>query len=261
MWRSMRSFAIAFVVLVALVVQTSPASANPGCGTYSFGFTGTRLINDGISNSAGPFNIELPGGTYDVTVWFGDHHDQMADPHQPNEQFHVRLDSGYTSPATPDLPDDANAGTHTFDRQTVSPASQITVLHRGLGGVNSINVECVGFTPIAAPAPAPELPPTPVLPAMPELPGQDIGDPAMIERPPPDMTPAPPPVEQVKPVVPIAEPEPVPEVLGAVEEPPPAVLALTGTNQTLLLINGAMLSIGVGLLLRRTVRRHPVRNN
>ncbi|NNC81231.1 MAG: hypothetical protein HKN94_13900 [Acidimicrobiales bacterium] len=249
----MRSFTIAFVVLVALVVQTSPASANSGCGTYSFGFTGTRLINDGISNSAGPFNIELPGGTYDVTVWFDDHHDQQPDPHQPNEQFHVRLNGGYTSPATPDLPDDANASTHTFHSQTISPASQISVFHRGVGGVNSINVECVGFTPSA--------PPVAVLPIVPVLPGQDIGDPAMIERPPPDMTPAPPPVEQVKPVVPVAEPEPVPEVLGAVEEPPPAVLALTGPNQTLLLINGAMLSIGVGLLLRRTVRRHPVRND
>lgn len=255
MWRNSRFWLALATLMAALVVPTGVAAASSSCGTYSFGFTGTRLINDGISNDAGPFSIELPAGTYDVTVLFSDHHDQQPDPHQPNEQFHVRLDSGYLSPPSVDLPDDSNAGGHTFAGQQIAAASQISVHHLGVGGVNSVNVDCVGFTPSAAQAAA--------------KPDQDIGDPASIEKPPaPELDPAPAQPVQVKPNAPepvqpetpaaVAKPEP--EVLGAVEEPP-AVLALTGPNQTLVLINIALMAIGLGVLIEYSARRRPARRD
>jgi len=58
------------------LATSSAAGATMGCGQTSFGFEGTRLLNDGISNSAGPFSITLPAGTYDVVMQSYDAHDE-----------------------------------------------------------------------------------------------------------------------------------------------------------------------------------------
>jgi len=138
------------------------------CGEYSYGFTGTRLINDGISTSAGPFAIDLPAGTYDIVMMSNDNH-PTADyqPDQTQEQWFVRLDNGYQSPPTLDIPSDQERVTTTFTDVTIARATAISVHHLQEGSVNSVNVECVGFTTsvVAAPATTTTEPPAVVPPA------------------------------------------------------------------------------------------------
>ena len=143
---------IAASLFVAPVVA-SPAFASTGCGEFSFGFEGTRLLNDGISNEAGPFPAELPAGTYELTLVSGDQHSEQVDiPTQPAEQFVVVLDSGYVSPPSLDVPDDADEITTTHPNQEIGASTTISVRHIGSEGINSVNVLCVGFTPTSAPA-------------------------------------------------------------------------------------------------------------
>ncbi len=205
------------------LLAVTPAGAQSGCGDYSYGFEGTRLLNDGISNSSGPFEIDLPAGTYTVTLVAHDHHSTQPDvPSQANEQYQVVLDSGYVSPASTDIPDDADTTTTVFTGQVIGQSNAISVQHIGAPGINSVNVVCVGFTVeaalvepvpplVAEPAPAdtpeepaveapadvadtPEAPADPVVPVAPEpdpaveLPVipedvvQDIGEPVGIIR-------------------------------------------------------------------------------
>ena len=143
---------IAASLLVAPVVA-APAFASTGCGEFSFGFEGTRLLNDGVSNEAGPFPAELPAGTYELTLVSGDQHSEQVDiPTQPAEQFVVVLDSGYVSPPSLDVPDDADEISTTHPNQEIGASTTISVRHIGSEGINSVNVLCVGFTPTAAPA-------------------------------------------------------------------------------------------------------------
>lgn len=214
-----------------LALLGSPAGAADGCGTYSFGFDGTRLLNDGISNSAGPFAADIPTGTYTVTLVSHDHHDTQVDiPSQLAEQYHVVLDSGYVSPASSDIPDTANNMTTTFAGQQIDASAEISVRHVGTQGINSVDVVCVGFTPEAIAEPVAEEP------------EQDILIPLALARD-PEVTP--PPVIEA-------------EVKGIVESPLPATaqLAITGpsTQAIALLIVGFVL-IAVGALLTREGKR------
>ena len=159
--RWMRSVAVLILAAGTLAGQ-SAAGASGGCGEFSFGFEGTRLLNDGISNSAGPFAISLPAGTYDITLVAHDLHSHDSTVNtQPHEQFVVRLDNGYVSPPSADIPDDIDNTTTVHRAQHIaSPAGAISVHHVGIGGVDSVDVLCVGFDPIAeAPAAAPVEPP------------------------------------------------------------------------------------------------------
>ena len=149
-----RRMAVVFfaVALISLLLSTAttvggPLGAQSGCGEHSFGFEGTRLLNDGISNTAGPFSIDLPAGIYTVTLLGNDNHDTQVDVGtQPGEQFHVILDSGYVSPNSDDIPDDVNDVTTTFTGQAIEHSTAITVEHAGVPGINSVNPICVGFT-------------------------------------------------------------------------------------------------------------------
>lgn len=155
--RWMRSVAVLILAAATLAGQ-SAAGASGDCGEFSFGFEGTRLLNDGISNSAGPFAISLPAGTYDITLVAHDLHSHDSTVNtQPHEQFVVRLDNGYVSPPSADIPDDIDNTTTVHRAQHIaSPAGAISVHHVGIGGVDSVDVLCVGFDPIAeAPAAAP----------------------------------------------------------------------------------------------------------
>lgn len=261
-------FAVSFMVAVLSTIVApalvSEAGASTGCGTYSYGFEGTRLLNDGISTVSGPYPIDLPAGVYTVTLVAHDHHDRQVDvPTQSGEQYVVELDSGYRSPASTDIPDDLILTTTVFTQQHIEASSQITVRHGGEPGINSVDVVCVGFTPeaIADPVveqPEPTLPPidpptteTPVVevpkpdapvPAPPvEKPTQDISDPITIVRDPAVIPPA----------------SVVPEVKGTVEFPPiTPQLAITGPGDhaEILLAVGAML-ITLGVFLIRRERR------
>ena len=141
----------AVIIASGVLVGPGTAGASETCGEFSFGFEGTRLFNDGISNSAGPFPIELPAGTYDVTlVAFDSHSAQSSVETQPGEQFTVQLDNGYVSPPSLDIPDDADSTTTVHGSQEIpTAASAISVHHLGVPGINSVDVVCVGFDPIA----------------------------------------------------------------------------------------------------------------
>lgn len=158
--RILASSAALLLLAAGLVVASAGAigASVDGCGEYSFGFTGTRLIHDGTSDSAGPFSIDLPAGTYDITMWSGDNH-PTADyqVEQTNEQWYFLLDNGYQSPPTIDIPANGTATTTAVSQVSLEAATAISVHHIGIGGVNSVNVECVGFTPsvIATPTTVP----------------------------------------------------------------------------------------------------------
>ncbi|MFT7476368.1 MAG: hypothetical protein ACI81L_003321 [Verrucomicrobiales bacterium] len=147
--------------LVVMSAGAIGASAD-GCGDYSFGFTGTRLINDGISDSAGPFEIALPAGTYDITMWANDDHPSPTyQVEQLNESWYFVLDNGYQSPPTDDIGADRTSVITNVGGVDLAAATTISVHHVKIGGVNSVNVECVGFTPsidVAAPATTSEVP-------------------------------------------------------------------------------------------------------
>ena len=82
------------------------------------------------------------------------HDDHFADHNhgeQPAEQWFIELDSGWTSPLSDDLPDDQEWVTTTHTALEVPASGAITVRHREVGTVNSIEVSCVGFTPVSSP--------------------------------------------------------------------------------------------------------------
>ena len=211
--------------LMLVAFAAAPAAAQGGCGEISFSFDGTRLLNDGISNSAGPFPADIAAGLYTVTLIAADEHDaQVGIESQTGEQYRVVLDSGYTSPLSIDIPDDVNSTTTVFDAQQIGESTAISVEHGGADGINSVDVVCVGFTAVAQPdltddsaeeAVEPETPETvvdqaeePAEPTEPEVvldpteefvadeevadeePVQDIGDPVTISRDPDPAEPA-----------------------------------------------------------------------
>lgn len=137
-------------LMLASIFTASSAGASEGCGEISADFTGTRLLNDGISDSAGPFPFALPAGTYTVTLVAQDNHDtQVGVDTQPLESYVVVLDSGYVSPPSIDIADDETMTTTVFENQVVAAdATTITVRHAGGDNINSVNPLCVGFDPI-----------------------------------------------------------------------------------------------------------------
>ena len=221
--------AVAVIAIIAGVALTSSglagAANSVGCGDYSFGFTGTRLLNDGISDSAGPFAIVLPAGVYDITMEASDNH-PSADyqVEQTQEQWYFTLDNGYSSPPTPDVPADRTQVTMTVEGVELAEATAISVHHLRQGGVNSVNVDCIGFTPSIV------APPTTTEP--PQI-GGPIGTVPPQTTPPPTVAVAPPATEP--PAAVSVEVKPAVEV---VEE-----LALTGTRSS------AMAVTGIGLVV------------
>lgn len=252
---------VSAVVGLTLIGSASTAGATGACGDYSFGFQGTRLINDGISQSAGPFAIQLPAGTYDIVMQSHDgHDDHPGQLEQTQEQWYFVLDSGYQSPFAVDVPEEANTSTTTAAAQVIGDSTSITLHHRGEGGVNSVDPICVGFTLTAA-APVIEEEPEETTPVVPEE-SEVVVEPE--EEVPVETVPE----ETVPEVVPDEIPEVVsppttavevivPEVAGAVQTAPPASgparqLAVTGPSQLVLLmtLGGlAMLLIGAGIVL------------
>lgn len=236
-----------FATTIGIPTLFAAAGAADGCGTYSYGFTGTRLINDGISDVSGPYPIDLPSATYTVTLVAHDHHDtQFGIPTQPGEQYVVELNSGYTSPPSIDVPDDQTMTTTVFPAQKIAASTSITVRHGGMPGVNSVDVVCVGFTPEAEADPVVETPTIdpPAVSQPIETPTQDIGDPVSIVREPQITPPA------------VVEPE----VKGTVETPPlTPQLAITGPSafaQMLAAVGFVMIALGV-VLVTRSNRPYP----
>lgn len=223
--------AIGSVLLgVALVLTAGPAGSAQACGQYSYGFVGTRLINDGISTSAGPFSIALPAGTYEIAMVSHDNHpsaDYQTD--QTQEQWFFRLDNGFESSLTDDIPNDGENVTTTIAAQTLAAATSISVHHAQLGvAPNSVDVVCVGFTPIQVSPPTSSVSP----------PASSVSPPTTAVSPPTSAI-SPPPTQSVGPASTIA-----PIVKGVVEPRPP-VLAVTGAwSSELILVAAAAIVLG-----------------
>lgn len=224
---------VTIVVLLGLFgLGATALGAQTSCGEYSFAFPGTRLLNDGINDSAGPFTIELRPGTYDVTMRSHDAHDQHPGQLQNGEQWYFVLDSGYTSPRTPDIPDDQNTVSLTVPGQRIDASTSIIVRHNGTGSINSVDVVCVGFTSVPTPTttvPSATSEPTQTTQAPETVPRRtsDIGESASIIRPT---------VQEA--------------TITRVQQEPQ--LALTGASSASLFtaIGIAMIGLGVGLVTR-----------
>lgn len=245
--RSSRFFRLALAVLVlsgaGIVGTATTANADTGCGEYSFGFAGTRLLNDGISNTAGPFTIAMPAGTYAITLHsFDDHIDHPGQTDQTQEQWYFTLDSGYISPVSSDIPDDAVSVTDTFTGVIDQDATSITVHHLGQGNVNSVSPMCVGFTTVTPALPAPEeISEVPAVEAPVEVAGPEL-----------TMNDVPVVPVEVKPAVEVK----APAVAAPVPSPAPQ-LAITGPSAytwALILAGASLLALGAALVLEERRR-------
>ena len=148
--RSARIFGALSIAAATLAVPNI-ASAQSGCGEISVEFSNVRLLNNGVNNVAGPFNVDIPAGVYDVTlIGYDFHNEQPNVGTQPGEQFVVELNNGYVSPPSADIPDEVNSSTAVHRGQTISgAATTLTLRHLGVPGVNSVDPACVGFDLVA----------------------------------------------------------------------------------------------------------------
>ncbi len=107
-------------------------------------------LAEGVVESAGPFAVSIPAGTYEVRMssWA-----DMDDPVEPNERWFFTADSGYTSPIIAD-PGDNHVIVQSFTDQVItSPISSITLQHMLPGDSvnNSVVAKCISFTLTSAP--------------------------------------------------------------------------------------------------------------
>ncbi len=249
---------LAGLIAATLVLEGHAiAAGSSGCGEYSFGFEGTRLLNDGISTSAGPYTISLPAGTYDVTMVSRDHHDlHPGQSEQTQEQWYFKLDSGYVSPPANDIPDDINDMTTVVGAQEIGASTEISVHHLLEGGVNSVEVVCVGFTTVTVAGPVdpePEPEPDPEPDPDPSVVDPDPDpDPSSVDpEPEPEPEVAAPADPEPEPEAPkaVVDPAPTPEVAAKVETPV-AQLANTGPPELVLAFFGAgLFLVGYGIVL------------
>lgn len=237
--------AVALALFGGLVTtQTTGAAATDfRCGDVDIHLDGIRLLNDGISETAGPFAIILPAGRYDITVSSFDDHAAHPNQDQPNEQWYFTLDSGYQSPVTSDIPDESNMTTDSWADQTIGATTSVTLWHLGVGNVNSVEPICIGFT--AVPGSAADDDPMPEStvvddPAMVEEPAADASGDRLRDR--PSSTTTPPDVEVLSEVE-----ERTRETTSSTSQSQPnelpAVLALTGGE-----LMSPLVGLGIGLL-------------
>ncbi len=207
---------VALLVVGGLTLTAGAlGAASQECGSFSYGFTGTRLLNDGISMSAGPFTIALPADTYDITMLSNDNHPEPTYQNdQTQEQWFFELDSGYTSTPTNDIPNDQTTMITTIKNVKIDSSTAITVKHLEQGVINSVNVECIGFTPSTVAIAGPTTP---------------TSKPAVTA----------PTTDAAVTTVPVA-------VKGKVEVAPVAQLAVTGARSTAMIMLGFVL-VGLGL--------------
>ena len=156
------SAAAGTLLLSTVATVAGPLGAQGECA-LELGFEGTRLLNDDVHNIAGPFDIDLAAGTYDITVISHDNHDtQVGVGTQPEESFYFTLDSGYISGVTNDIPDDQNTAVSSFTGQVIGDSSSITLHHiSNAAGINSLSPQSICFTstnPTAPPAVTAETP-------------------------------------------------------------------------------------------------------
>ena len=131
-----------------------------GCGEFSYGFDGLQLSNDGSHSVAGPFEVELAEGSYDVIFQSSSSASNDTGESQDNnsQQWFVVLDSGYVSPVTSDITDDASYVVDVFEGQAIATSTSMTLQHVGGAGPNIVDPICVGFTPSREAVQVPDVP-------------------------------------------------------------------------------------------------------
>lgn len=107
-------------------------------------------------STVGPLSIDLPAGTYRVTLASYDAHIIKAPPQeQLREQYRVDLSNGsstVSSSSTPDLPENDNMTSWVVDEALVVgfDATQITAVHTGpRGQIDSLSALCAVFQPVS----------------------------------------------------------------------------------------------------------------
>jgi hypothetical protein len=133
---------------------TTPRVNRPNrtCSTsdYSVAFDASVVLQDPATTVAGPYTINVPAGTYEITMssWLG----FEDDPAQTMEQWYFTTDSGYTSPLTTDASPEL-IWTDAFGSQTLGDTTTVTLRHKAPGGAsaNSTHPLCIGFRTVAAP--------------------------------------------------------------------------------------------------------------
>ncbi len=127
-----------------------PTDRTCSANDISIAFAENTLLMAPNRGSQGPFSIDIPAGTYDITVqtWLG-----FEDfPTHTMEQWYFTTDSGYTSPITTDYSPELIGG-EIFADQTIPASTSITLFHKaGDGAVpNSVHPLCVGLTAVTPP--------------------------------------------------------------------------------------------------------------
>jgi len=132
-------------LFLTAITVVGPLAAQADCSA-ELSFDDVHLLNDGISDTAGPFAVDLEAGTYTIVTESSDDHDaQVGIGTQADERFHLVLDSGYRSPATNDIADDENDITTVFTDQVIDASTSLTLEHARIGGVNSVYASSVCF--------------------------------------------------------------------------------------------------------------------
>lgn len=248
--------AVVILIGVLLFGTAGTLSAQAECsGEISLEFNDVQLLNSDSQSKAGPYNVQLAAGTYDVSTMSFDHHSsQPGAGDQSMEQWYFTLDSGFTSPFTSDVPANADLVSDTWRGLIIDESTALTIHHQGSGGVNSVWPRCISFDRVDLPV----------------LPDQEIATPPDQALDVDSTTSAT--ADQPDPGPSDAVPEAVPEaeVLGVVEErltvatssaatanstsldsaqQTVPVLALTGPrSQQFVVIALALLAIGTGLM-------------
>lgn len=133
-------------------VPKVPRPTNRVCpgNDHTLVFDASTVLMAPTPNTQGPFTVNIPAGTYDITVssWLG------FEDYAPDtmEQWYFSTDSGYTSPLSTDTSPELIANDR-YVNQTVGATTSITLHHRSPSSSepNSVHPLCIGFKAVAPP--------------------------------------------------------------------------------------------------------------
>ena len=137
----MRRILVSFItVILAIGASTvfAPMAAADECVDVTVA-SGFRLLAN-RAPVAGPYAVDLPAGNYHLVVTSFDEQHAMDDPPvQLAEQWYFTTDTGFTSPATPDLSDALVSDQFDLGVFSVPASTSITFYHaQGGPGAQSV---------------------------------------------------------------------------------------------------------------------------
>lgn len=186
--RTMRVAGVAVAAAVAVVASTAPVSATsvntdgdsktytaPTCsvdGDYVvnvYDGSSKLLAYPGNESKMGPFDAQVPAGTYKLNIHSYDNHSEQGNWNQLEEMWYIQAlnangDVIYTSPWTQDVPENVDEITHELDEATFGEdVARVMLRHayntNSFDKPESVIPVCVAFEAVAVPTPTPS--PTP----------------------------------------------------------------------------------------------------